>query len=141
MKNKKSILIIGIIAGILVNFVGHLICVDQGGSMRNIYGAISMAGMCMFIFCVNRLHRLSYEKEFPDLVHKEEIEYKDERNTQIRNQAKAKSADIIQWFILLTAVLIYVTDGPWWPAVVLVGLYFLRSGIEWHYTRRYQKEM
>lgn len=141
MKHKKRLLIIGIIAGILLNFAGHLICVDRGGSMRNIYGAISIGGGCLFILCINRLYRLSYEKEFPDLVHKEEIEYKDERNTQIRDRAKAKSADIIQWFILFTAGLIYFTDGPWWPAVVLVGIYLLRSGIEWYYTGKYQKEM
>lgn len=85
--------------------------------------------------------RISYEKEFPDLVHQEEIEYRDERNAMIRTQAKAGSADIIQWFILLTAGLIFFSDCPLWPAVVLVGIYFLRSGIEYYYTQKYQKEM
>lgn len=141
MKNKKGWLIFGVVAGWLVNFIGMLSGTEYGGSTRNISGVLIFGGGGMFALCINRLQRLSYEKEFPDLVRKEEIERRDERNTQIRNRAKAKSADIIQWFILLTAGLIYFSDGPWWPAVVLVGVYFLRSGIEWYYIQKYQKEM
>lgn len=142
MKKKKRLLILGVIAGPLLNFIAMMWGVERGGNMRNMGGVLLLAGCFLFSICLNRLYRLSYEKEFPDLVREEEIEYQDERNTQIRNRAKAKSADIIQWVILFTAGLVFIIpDCPWWLVVVLLGIYFLRSGIEWYYTEKYRKEM
>lgn len=142
MKKKKRLLILGVIAGPLLNFIAMMWGTELGGNMRNMSGVLLMVGCFLFSICLNRLSRLSYEKEFPDLVREEEIEYQDERNTQIRNRAKAKSADIIQWVILFTAGLVFVIpDCPWWLVAVLLGIYFLRSGIEWYYTEKYRKEM
>lgn len=142
MKKKKCLLILGVIAGPLLNLIATMWGTELGGNMRNMSGVLLLAGCFLFSTCLNRLYRLSYEKEFPDLVREEEIEYQDERNTQIRNRAKAKSADIIQWAILFTAGLVFIIPScPWWLVLVLLGIYFLRSGIEWYFTQKYRKEM
>lgn len=142
MKNKKSVWVIGLIVGIVVNFIGMMLGIEHGGNMRSIYGALLFGGACLYSLSINRISRISYEREFPNLVEKEKIEYRDERNAAIRSRAKAKSADIIQWCILFIAALIFlVSDCPIWIVFVLVGLYFLKSGIEWYYTNKYQKEM
>lgn len=142
LKKKKSFWIAVVIAGLAMQFFAQWWIAEHGfHEIRHIAGIFVFAGAFAVPICTNRIWRISYEKEFPDLVRKEEIEYRDERNAMIRTQAKARSADIIQWFILLTAGLIYFSDCPLWPAVVLVGIYFLRSGIEYYYTHKYQKEM
>ncbi len=142
MKNKKIVWVIGLIVGIVVNFTGMMLGIEHGGSMRSIYGVLLFGGSILETFSINRISRISYEKEFPDLVEKEKIEYRDERNAAIRSRAKAKSADIIQWCILFMAGLVFlVSDCPIWIVFVLVGIYFLKSGIEWYYTNKYQKEM
>lgn len=142
MKNKKSVWGIGLIVGLVLNFIGMMLGIEHGGNIRSIYGALLFGGAILETLSINRISRISYEKEFPDLVEKEKIEYRDERNAAIRSRAKAKSADIIQWCILFIAALIFlVSDCPIWIVFVLVGLYFLKSGIEWYYTNKYQKEM
>lgn len=142
MKNKKSVWVIGLIVGIVVNFIGMMLGIEHGGNIRSIYGALLFGGTCLYSLSINRISRISYEREFPNLVEKEKIEYRDERNAAIRNRAKAKSVDIIQWCILFIAALVFlVSDCPIWIVFVLVGLYFLKSGIEWYYTNKYQKEM
>ncbi len=142
MKNKKSVWGIGLIVGLVLNFIGMMLGIEHGGNIRSIYGALLFGGAILETLSINRISRISYEKEFPDLVEKEKIEYRDERNAVIRSRAKAKSADIIQWCILFIAGLVFlVSDCPIWIVFVLVGLYFLKSGIEWYYTNKYQKEM
>lgn len=137
MTKKKSLLILGIIAGIIIPLIG----MSFGRNHLRGIGGICIFANALIPVCVNRLYRISYEKEFPDLVEKEKIEYQDERNTAIRNMAKAKSADMIQWCILFTAGLVFVTDCPLWLALVLLGIYFLKSGIEWYYINKFQKQM
>lgn len=138
MEHKKGLLIIGLIGGLILEFIG----ISSG--FKNIR---RLGGFCLFFggflsnSCIQMLHRLSYEKEFPDLVHKEEIERQDERNRTIRFMAKSKSADIVQWCILLVAALIYFSDSPLWPAMVLIGVFTLRYGIEQYYVAKFRKEM
>ena len=105
MKNKKSVWGIGLIVGLVLNFIGMMLGIEHGGNIRSIYGALLFGGAILETLSINRISRISYEKEFPDLVEKEKI------------------------------------DCPIWIVFVLVGLYFLKSGIEWYYTNKYQKEM
>ena len=73
MKNKKSVWVIGLIVGIVVNFIGMMLGIDRGGNIRSIYGALLFGGACLYSLSINRINRISYEKEFPDLVEKEEL--------------------------------------------------------------------
>ena len=94
MKNKKSVWVIGLIVGFVLSMIGMMLGIEHGGSMRSIYGVFLFGGSILDSLSINRISRISYEREFPDLVEKEKIEYRDERNAAIRNRAKAKSADI-----------------------------------------------
>ncbi|MCI9213590.1 hypothetical protein EBB54_20050 [Schaedlerella arabinosiphila] len=143
MKKKKGFWIMCIIVGFILGVTGMTLAVDQGGSLRNAYGVLWMAGCLLCPISINRIARLSYEKEFPDLVDKEKIEYQDERNAMIRNMAKAKSADNIHWALLIAAALAFFgdKDGPLWPAGVLMGIFILRYGMESYYAYKYKKEM
>ena len=138
MKQKKWPCILGILLALVLEFIGTS---SGPGSFRRVGGVCIGLGAALFSLCINRLYRLSYEKEFPELVHQEKSEYQDERNSLIRNRAKAKSADIIQWVIFAIACMVFFADGPLWITLSLIGAYALRYCLEWYYLGRYQKEM
>ena len=137
MKHKR-VWIFAIIAGMICQFIAISSGIEN---IRHFGGVFLIAGAILENYGFQKLYRLSYEKEFPDLVHKEEIERRDERNRMIRLMAKAKSADVVQWLILLAAALIYFSDYPMWPVWVLIGVFTLRYAVEQYYMMKYKKEM
>lgn len=138
MKHKKGWLILGIIAGIVCEFIAISSGIEN---IRNFGGIFLIVGAILENMGIQKMYRLSYEKEFPDLIHKEEIERQDERNRMIQFMAKAKSADIVQWLILSAAAVIYFSDYPIWPVWILIGVFTLRYVIEQYYIIKYKKEM
>ena len=138
MKQKKWPYIVGIIIALILEFIGISFGADD---FRRLGGICIGLGAAAFSLCINRLYRLSYEKEFPDLVHQESIEYRDERNTLIRDRARSKSAVLIQWVVFSLACLIFFADGPLWITLTLIAVFVLRYCFEWYYLAKYQKEM
>ena len=57
-----------IIVGFILSLTGMTLAVDQGGSLRNAYGVLWMAGCLLCPISINRIARLSYEKEFPEHI-------------------------------------------------------------------------
>ena len=92
MKQKKWPCILGILLALVLEFIGTS---SGPGSFRRVGGVCIGLGAALFSLCINRLYRLSYEKEFPELVHQEKIEYQDERNTLIRNRAFSAGQSIL----------------------------------------------
>lgn len=82
-------------------------------------------------------HKL--EKD-PVLRRKNDIEYNDERNIIIRNRAKAKSADMIQWFIMGIAYLSIFMDAPLWVTLIIVGVFVLYYLFYAYFLVKYQNE-
>jgi len=143
MKKRKLLRILSILAGLMILFIGisssHLS--DAGIKALRTWGGVCIGlGSALCSTGISGLYRLSYEKEFPDLAHKEEVENRDERNIMIQNKAKARSADIIQWFVMFAAWLFFFAGYPVWTSLVLIGVFVLRYGIEWYYIIKYQKE-
>lgn len=136
-KTKKWLLIVGLLISMIMQFIG----VTAGFEHRFISGTCLGIAAVMLSLCINKLYRLSYEKEFPDLVHQEEIELRDERNTLIRLLAKSKSSDIVRWFILILAWLNFILKGILWLTFALIGVYLLIYILEWYFTDKYQREM
>ncbi len=95
-----------------------------------------LTGMSISNLIMNRM----LEKD-PQLKRKNEIEYKDERNSSIRNHAKAKSADIIQWFIMGIAYLTILIGTPLWVTLIVVVVFTLYHGLTAYFTLKYQNEM
>ena len=70
-----------------------------------------------------------------------EIEFSDERNTMIRNKAKAKVGDIIQWLIMGIAYITIVIDAPLWVTLVVIGVFLLKNELEVYFMNKFQKEL
>ena len=70
-----------------------------------------------------------------------EIELKDERNVLILQKAKAKSADITQWLIMLVAYLEILVNAPLWITLATIGIFVLYNIIQIYYVNKFNKEM
>ena len=90
---------------------------------------------------IAKLYSINLEKKNPDIVKKNEIELKDERNILIRQRAKAKSADIIQWLIMIIAYLEIFVNAPLWIILLTVGIFVLYNIIQIYYINKFNNEM
>lgn len=135
---KKALFIFGLIAGLIVQFIGIYTGAEQ---LRMISGICIGIGCVFSSLSINRLYRLSYEKEFPEAVRQEKIEQQDERNVQIRNRAKARTSDIIRWVIIGIGWLNFLVSGPLWITLALTGVFVLIYLMDWCYMDKYQREM
>lgn len=75
------------------------------------------------------------------MIKENEIELKDERNILILQRAKAKSADITQWLIMIIAYLEIFVNAPLWIILLTVGIFVLYNIIQIYYINKFNKEM
>ncbi len=137
-KKKKTLLILGIIAGLLFQFIG----ISLGlGKLRIVSGICLTLYALLFSLCLNKLSRMSREAEFPEAVRQEEIELHDERNTQIRNRAKARTSDITRWVVIALAWVNFLVRGALWMTLALIGVFVLMYILDFCYMEKYQGEM
>ena len=137
-KKKKTLLILGVTAGLILQFAGITAGPDN---QRIISGSCIGAGALLFSLCLGKLQRLSREKEFPWAVRQEEIEFHDERNTQIRNRAKARTSDISRWVVAALAWINFLVQGYLWMTLALMGVFVLAYILDFCYIEKYQNEM
>ncbi|MHB8130455.1 MAG: hypothetical protein ACYDEX_15805 [Mobilitalea sp.] len=138
MLKKKEFYIIGIVIGICLIGIGILL---RGEELKAISGVALGIGAGTFGSCLANLIMKRKEEKKPDIKKLNEIEYMDERNTAIRNRAKAKSVDIIQWFIMGIAYLTILIATPIWVTAATVGVYLLHHILTLLLIGKYQKEM
>lgn len=81
------------------------------------------------------------ERKYPERHRQTAIEYNDERNTFIRDKAKAKAAGITQWCVIGVAYITILTNAPLWVTLVTVGVFALHTVLVVYFTNRYQQEM
>lgn len=137
-KKKKTLLILGIIAGLIFQFIGIFL----GSEDRRIVSGICLTiYVLLYTLCINKLSRMSRKAEFPEAVRQEEIEFHDERNTQIRNRAKARTSDITRWVIIALVWVNYMVRGALWMTLALIGVFVLMYILDFCYTEKYQNEM
>ena len=137
-KKKKTLLILGVTAGLILQFAGITAGPDN---QRIISGSCIGAGALLFSLCLGKLQRLSREKEFPWAVRQEEIEFHDERNTQIRSRAKARTSDISRWVVAALAWINFLVQGYLWMTLALMGVFVLAYILDFCYIEKYQNEM
>lgn len=138
-KKKKLLLILGIIAGLFLQFISIYYSSTKDLRMASGIG-IAIAAL-LFSACFNKLSRMSREKEFSEAVRQEEIEFHDERNTQIRNRAKARTSDISRWIVIALAYANFLVRGAVWMTLALIGVFILMYILDFCYTEKYQNEM
>lgn len=137
-KKKKSLLCLSLAAGLIFQFTGIYL---GPADFRIISGICIGIGAVTFSLSINKLYRLSYEKEFPEMVRKEQIEMADERNVQIRSLAKAKTSDISRWLLIVLAWVNFLFRGSLWITLALTGIFVLFYILDGYYIGKYQTKM
>lgn len=138
MLKKKSFYVMTLLIGILLLIGGIL---AKNAEVRNLAGVLTGVGAGLIGMSGANLWMRWFEAKNPEVMRENEIEFKDERNTMIRNRAKAKAGDLIQWLIMGLAYVMIIIDAPLWVVLVTVGVFLLYNVISVYYMNKYQNEM
>ena len=137
---KKKVINIGfLIFGIALFIFGGVLL--KGDEVKSINGICIGIGASLFGMSISNLFMINFNKKQPDELKQSEIEFSDERNTMIRNKAKAKVADIIQWFIMGIAYITILISASLWVTLTVVGVFLLKYVLELYFMNKYQKEL
>lgn len=110
-------------------------------SMKAVSGVLIGVGASLIGLSVGGLFTRRFEKKNPEIAEQNEIELKDERNMMIRSRAKAKAADITQWFIMGIAYLTILISAPLWVTLAVVAVFLLYNILNVYFMIKYQKMM
>ena len=135
MQNKSRFYIMAIIISVI------MIILSQFVELNSLSGLLLGTGAGVFGANIAKLYSINLEKKNPDIIKENEIELKDERNILIRQRAKAKSADITQWLIMIIAYLEIFVNAPLWIILLTVGIFVLYNIIQIYYINKFNKEM
>ena len=133
---KKSMFYI---SGIIISVI--MIILSQFVELNSHSGILLGTGAGVLGANIAKLYFISLEKKNPDIIKENEIELKDERNVLILQKAKAKSADITQWLIMLVAYLEILVNAPLWITLITIGVFVLYNIIQIYYVNKFNKEM
>jgi hypothetical protein len=139
MLKKKSYMIL-LLAGIAL-VAAALVLRMYPNIPKSVGGVCIGVGAGLFGMSISNLYMKRLEEKEPEIMKKQEIEYSDERNTAIRNRAKAKAGDVIQWFIMGIAYVTILINASMWVTLVVVGVFLLKYILEAYFMNKYQKEM
>ncbi len=125
-----------------------VVCAILGKQMRDEAGLLQTLpylgiGVGAGIFGQNLgaiCQRLALRKE-PALAKQMEIEEKDERNTAIRNRAKAKAYDLMIWTFGALMLAFALTRVELYATLALVAAYLFVVFAQVYYLAKFQKEM
>ena len=133
---KKSMFYI---SAIIISVI--MIILSQFVELNSHSGILLGTGAGVLGANIAKLYFINLEKKNPDIIKENEIELKDERNVLILQKAKAKSADITQWLIMLVAYLVILVNAPLWITLVTIGIFVLYNIIQIYYVNKFNKEM
>ena len=135
MQKKSMFYITAIIISVI------MIILSQFVELNSHSGILLGTGAGVIGASIAKLYSINLEKKNPDMIKENEIELKDERNILIRQRAKAKSADIIQWLIMVIAYLEIFVNAPLWIILLTIGIFVLYNIIQIYYINKFNKEM
>ena len=135
MQKKSTFYVMAIITSII------MIILSQFVELNSHAGILLGTGAGVLGANIAKLYFINLEKKNPDIAKENEIELQDERNILILQRAKAKSADIIQWLIMLIAYLEIFVNAPLWIILLTVGIFVLYNIIQIYYINKFNKEM
>jgi drug/metabolite transporter (DMT)-like permease len=139
LKTKQLLYILGIVAGIALMVTGIFLKEAELKALMGVFIGVGAGLIGMFIAS---LLTSRIETKHPQAFVKKNIEVNDERNTIIRDKAKAKTNSIIMLAIIpiLTLVLILV-NAELYVILALVGLILLNAGLYIGYFNYYNKRL
>jgi purine-cytosine permease-like protein len=140
MLKKRSYYVILLIVGI--GLIGIALLLRMYPNIPKSVGGVCIGvGGGLFGMSISNLYMKRLEDKKPDIRKQKEIELSDERNTIIRNKAKAKAGDITQWFIMGIAYVTILINASMWVTLVVIGVFSLKCTLEAYFMNKYQKEM
>ena len=135
MQKKSTFYIMAITISVL------MIILSQFVELNSHSGILLGTGAGVIGASIAKLYFINLEKKNPDIAKENEIELQDERNILILQRAKAKSADIIQWLIMLIAYLEIFVNAPLWIILLTISVFVLYNIIQAYYINKFNKEM
>lgn len=135
MLKKPTFYIIFLVISIIM-MIGSLFI-----EINSLSGLLLGTGAGVLGGCIAQLYLINFEKKNPKAVKENEIEFKDERNVLIRQRAKAKSADITQWLIMVIAYLTILVNAPLWVTLTSIGVFIAYNIIQIYYINKFNREM
>ena len=135
MRKKSTFYVMAITISVI------MIILSQFVELNSHSGILLGTGAGAIGACIANLYSINLEKKNPDMIKENEIELQDERNVLIRQRAKAKSADITQWLIMVIAYLEIFVNAPLWIILLTVGIFVLYNIIQIYYVNKFNKEM
>ena len=135
MQKKSTFYVMAITISVI------MIILSQFVELNSHSGILLGTGAGVIGASIAKLYFISLEKKNPDMIKENEIELQDERNVLIRQRAKAKSADITQWLIMIIAYLEIFVNAPLWIILLTVGIFVLYNIIQIYYINKFNKEM
>ena len=135
MQKKSTFYVMAIITSI-IKIIGSLFV-----ELNSLSWLLLGTGAGVIGASIAKLYSINLEKKNPDMIKENEIELKDERNILILQRAKAKSADITQWLIMIIAYLEIFVNAPLWIILLTVGIFVLYNIIQIYYINKFNKEM
>jgi hypothetical protein len=135
MQKKSKFYTMAIIMSVI------MIILSQFVELNSHSGILLGTGAGVIGASIAKLYSINLEKKNPDMIKENEIELQDERNVLIRQRAKAKSADITQWLIMLIAYLEIFVNAPLWIILLTVGIFVLYNIIQIYYINKFNNEM
>ena len=135
MRKKSTFYVMAITISVI------MIILSQFVELNSHSGILLGTGAGVIGASIAKLYSINLEKKNPDMIKENEIELQDERNVLIRQRAKAKSADITQWLIMIIAYLEIFVNAPLWIILLTVGIFVLYNIIQIYYINKFNKEM
>ena len=137
MLKKTSFYVFKLLLGIGLIGTSFLFWAEDKNISAVLIGiGLSLVGSSLFY-----LFTKHFQQKHPEIKKQNEIYFNDERNKIIQIKAKARAADIIQWFILGLAYVMMLFDYPLWLFGITVGIFLLYYLISIYFALKYQKEM
>lgn len=138
MKRKSSYYVAMLIIGICC--IGASLFFNSA-EQKPISGILIGIGSSFIGLSISNLIMKHMDHKNPQLEKQVQIEYNDERNTLIRNRAKAKAGDITQWLIMGIAYITILISAPLWVTLAVVVVFLIYNVIGLYLMNKYQKEM
>lgn len=138
MKKKTFYIILMIIGVILIAFSFVFANNEDYKTLNGAFLGIGAGGIGL---SVSNLLMIFWYDKHPNELKLAEIDVHDERNEIIRNKAKAKCSDIIQWTVMAVAWITIFADFPLWSTLLLVAVFLFKNILELILMNQYNKEM